>query len=127
MAARQGISKRYLETVAGPLKKARLLRALSGRGGGYRLARTPEKITVEEIIRAIMGEFNIVECVQSPDICPKSSVCPTRKVWVVLHDKIIEVLGGFSLSDLSEKNLDPDLVCQSHWAFAGHTCHSEAE
>jgi Rrf2 family transcriptional regulator, iron-sulfur cluster assembly transcription factor len=127
VAARQGISKRYLETVAAPLKKARLLIAVSGRGGGYRLVRSPEEISVGQIIRAIMGEFNIVECVQTPDICPKSPVCPTRKVWVTLHDKILEVLGGFSLADLSEMDLDADLLCHSNWTFAGQTCHSEVQ
>ena len=119
VAARQRISKRYLETVAAPLKNARLVLAVSGRGGGYRLVRPPEHIAVRDIIRAIMGEFNIVECVQTPEICPRSKVCPTRKVWQVLHDQIIEVLGQFTLADLSEQGLDESLLCQSNWVFSG--------
>ncbi len=127
VADRQGISKRYLETVAVQLKNANLVLAISGRGGGYRLVKPPADISVGDIVRAIMGELNIVECVNTPEICPRSPVCPSRKVWQALHEQIVEVLGGYTLADLSEQDIDQDLFCQSSWSLNGRNCHGGSQ
>ena len=113
VALRKGISNRYLENLATQLRIARLVLAISGRGGGYRLARSADKITLAEILDAIMGRMSIAECIREPQICPRADKCPTRKVWVALQDQILAVLGQYSLADLSELGMDEGLFCQS--------------
>ncbi|MFH1129938.1 MAG: Rrf2 family transcriptional regulator [Pseudomonadota bacterium] len=102
IAKRQQISKRYLEQIATNLKNAHLVSPTSGRGGGYRLRRSPKEIKVGEILRATIGEFNLVECVTDPKNCSRSQQCPSRKMWVELNEKIDDFVNTFTLSDLCE-------------------------
>ena len=62
MAARQGISKKYLEIIAKELVKGKLLASCGGRGGGYRLCRRPEEYTVGEILELLEGPLAPVAC-----------------------------------------------------------------
>ena len=105
IAARQQISKRYLEQLAISLKNAHLLNVTTGRGGGYTLRKDPKDIPVRDIVEAAIGPISIVDCVTEPDICERSPECPSRKLWVALNDQILSTLEGFSLEDLTERHL----------------------
>lgn len=105
IATRNNLSKGYLEQLVISLKNARLIRSYSGRSGGYRLTRPPEQISILQIIEAISGPINLVECVQHPEDCLSAELCECRLLWEILNRKIIEVLGGYSLKDLSDKKV----------------------
>jgi Rrf2 family protein len=120
VARRQRISRRYLEQLAVGLKNANLIRSSSGRGGGYWLQQPPEGIRVGDIMAAIMGPVNIVRCVRSPEACYRAESCPSRKMWVLLNDRINEVLRSVSLADLRE----PDIAHRPASAAALTPCSS---
>ena len=50
IAQRQEISEKYLESIIRMLVKARVVESLRGKGGGYRLNRTPDQYTVADIL-----------------------------------------------------------------------------
>ena len=58
IAKRQEISEKYLESIVSVLSKQKFVKALRGKGGGYRLARTPSEYTIGSILR-ITGSFLI--------------------------------------------------------------------
>ena len=62
IARRQNISERYLEQLAGKLKKAGLIMSTRGAQGGYRLARPADEISVGDVLRALEGNLEAVEC-----------------------------------------------------------------
>ena len=62
IAARQGISKKYLEIIVRDMVAGGLVEAASGRGGGYRLRKSPENYTVWEILRITEGPMDTVAC-----------------------------------------------------------------
>jgi len=103
IADRNNLSKGYLEQLAVPLKNAQLIRGFSGRTGGYRLGRPPEGISILEIIEAIIGPINVVECIQRPDECLMLDLCECRSLWRLLNYRIVDVLSEYSLKDLCEK------------------------
>jgi len=103
IASRNNLSKGYLEQLAVPLKNAQLIRGFSGRTGGYRLGRPPERISVLEIIEAIIGPINVVDCVKRPEECLAADLCDCRSLWRLVNHRIIEVLSEYSLHDLCEK------------------------
>lgn len=106
IAARQQISKRYLEQLTIVLRNAHLIVTSTGRGGGYVLARAPEEIRVGEIIRATLGEINVVDCVGDQQACARAEGCPSRRVWAAVNERIRAAFDDFSLADLAQ--LDPD-------------------
>ena len=73
IAARQNISKKYLEQIMPILNKADVLLTNRGFQGGYRLARTPDQYTVGEILRITEGSLAPVACLDhTPNNCPVS-------------------------------------------------------
>ena len=115
VADSEKLSHGYLEQLALSLRTAQLLRGVCGKGGGYKLAREPEEITVREVIESVIGPINIVECVEKPKVCPRSDTCECRGVYVLINHRITEALEGFTLADL----LDPErLRCLSSEAAA---------
>jgi Rrf2 family protein len=103
IAERTGLSRGYLEQLALPLRTARLLRGISGRYGGYRLARPPGEISVGQIVEAVIGPLCIVACLEDPDGCARTSACECRLLFALINHRVSEELQRCTLSDL----LDP--------------------
>ena len=106
IAARQNISKRYLEHIVVSLKNNSLIRSTAGKHGGFVLARPPEEITVGDIIEAAIGTINIVDCVMEPDICMSNDFCECRKVYEHVNGRVREALNETTLADITHKFQD---------------------
>lgn len=105
---RSRISHKYLEQLTPSLRNARLLRGVCGKGGGYQLARPASEISIREIIEAVDGPVNVVECVEHPEDCIRSDFCECRPMYLLINRRITEALGAFTLADL----LNPATVQQ---------------
>ena len=107
IAQRQNISKKYLEQIVPVLNKSDILRTNRGFQGGYRLAKTPDKYTVGEILRLTEGSLSPVACLEHDSIeCERSSECATLPVWQGLYRVINEYLDGITLQDILEQQKD---------------------
>lgn len=106
LAASEGISGNYIHLLLGTLRGCGLVRSLRGREGGYELARSPEKITLLEIVTALEGRHLLVECVKQSDTCERSASCCTRSVWCKVAAAIEEVLQNMTLQQLLEDSLN---------------------
>ena len=101
VAARQGISMKYSEQIAGMLSKAGMLRSGRGAQGGYRLAREPEEYTVGSILRLTEGNLAPVACLEdSENRCERSHECATLDFWTGLYAVINQYIDRFTLADL---------------------------
>ena len=88
IAARQGISKKYLEIIVKSMVSGGLLVGASGKGGGYKLCRKPEEYPVGEILELMEGEFATVACLaDGAPPCPRASACETLPMWAE-YDKL---------------------------------------
>ena len=88
IAARQGISKKYLEIIVKSMVSGGLLVGASGKGGGYKLCRKPEEYPVGEILELMEGEFATVTCLaDGAPPCPRASACETLPMWAE-YDKL---------------------------------------
>jgi len=106
VARRQKISEKYLESIVASLSRAGFLTGQRGRGGGYRLARTPAEYTAGEIIRATEGAIAPVACLKTEDnACPKAADCMTLPLWQELDRRVSGYLDGITLEDLLRGNV----------------------
>ena len=104
IAERQGISKKYLEQIIPVLNRAGVLQTNRGYRGGYKLANSPNKFTVGEILRLTEGSFAPVSCLeQDPVQCERSAECATLSMWKGLYQVINEYLDGITIQDLLDK------------------------
>ena len=101
VAARQEISKKYLEIIMRDLVSAGLVDAASGKRGGYKLSRQPSEYTVLDILNASEGGLAPVACLQAnAEPCPRESICKTLPLWKEYGELITSFFGGKRLSDL---------------------------
>lgn len=104
VAKRQQISKKYLEQIIPIFNHTGMLLTNRGAQGGYKLARTPDKYTVAEILRLTEGSIAPVACLdQEPNECERSAECVTLPIWQGLYDVIKEYLEGITLQDVLDQ------------------------
>lgn len=104
VAARQEISEKYLEIIVKELVKGGLLTGLRGKGGGYRLNRSPEAYNLKSILEQMEGPLVPVACLEPQQApCPHSEACRTLPLWQGLDKVISDYLAQFTLADLCEK------------------------
>ena len=104
IAARQEISKKYLEIIVRDMVNGGLITGISGKGGGYKLCRKPEEYSIGEIIELMEGSFATVSCLTagSPP-CERASSCKTLPLWAEYDRLTHEFFYGKHLSDLITK------------------------
>ena len=101
IAQRQGISKKYLEIIVKELVNSKLLIGVSGKGGGYKLARKPEEYTVGEILEVTEGSLDVVACLAEENYnCPRKDFCDTLPLWTEYNNMIHNFFYNKYLSDL---------------------------
>jgi Rrf2 family cysteine metabolism transcriptional repressor len=105
IAEAQRISPKYLEQLTIPLRRAGLLQAERGPQGGYELAKPSYAITAAEIVEAVEGPLDVLECVRSSAACDRSGECAARRLWARVSDAIATVLSDATLADLREEQL----------------------
>lgn len=101
IAARQNISKKYLEQIVPILNKSNFLQANRGFQGGYRLVNAPREYTVGSILRLTEGNLTPVACLDfNPVGCERRDECITLPLWQGLSKVIADYLDNITLQDI---------------------------
>lgn len=100
VAARQGISLKYLEQILPVLTKNRLVEAVHGKGGGYRLTREPHEYQIGEILKLTEGTLAPVACLsENAPACARAGECRTISFWKGLDNVINDYLSQKTIAD----------------------------
>ena len=105
IAAAQRLSLAYLEQLFAGLRRARLVVSARGPGGGYRLARPADAVTVAEIVAAVDETLRVTRCGDDAAGCPSANgnamqPCATHALWHELGVQIHLFLSGITLADI---------------------------
>ena len=101
IAQRQDISEKYLESIIKLLVKAKLLNGLRGKGGGYKLTKSPDQYTVGSILRLTEDSLAPVSCLEpGASLCPRMAECRTLSMWQGLDKVIFDYLESYTIADL---------------------------
>ena len=104
IAARQGLSKKYLESILKMLVRGELLKGLRGKGGGYRLTRAPSEYTVGEILEIAEGSLAVIPCLKNDiEPCERRADCPTLPMWEDFDRMVHDFFFGLTLADLPKR------------------------
>ena len=89
-----------LENILKSLVTQGFILGLRGKGGGYRLTKSPEEYTLASILHATEGSLAAVACLEdhAPE-CARAGQCPTRPIWEKLNNLIEDYLGSITLAD----------------------------
>ena len=98
---RQEISQKYLEGIMLTLAKCGIVEGVHGKGGGYRLKKPPEEITIGEILRATEGSLAPVTCLEeNATPCERAGVCKTLPMWREFYALVNGFFDGKTVKDL---------------------------
>ena len=104
IAARQEISKKYLEIIVEDMVAGGLLTGTSGKGGGYKLCRKPEEYNLGEILEMMEGTLSPVACLAGAENdCPRKGACQTLPIWMEYDQMVHDFFFSKKLSDLIAK------------------------
>ena len=107
IAARQHVSKKYLEQIVPILNKSNILQANRGFQGGYRLVNQPSEYTVGSILRLTEDSMAPVACLEpGAKACEHASECRTLTLWKGLDKVINDYLDNITIADLIHTNPD---------------------
>ncbi|WP_369282628.1 Rrf2 family transcriptional regulator [Oscillibacter sp. GMB15532] len=102
VAERQDISEKYLESIIKLLVKGKILTGLRGKGGGYRLTKSPEEYSVGAVLRLTEESLAPVACLEGESVsCPRMSECRTLPMWRGLDKVIRDYLDNITVADLT--------------------------
>ena len=96
------IPEEFLRKILQVLVKPGIIRSFKGRGGGVGLARSPEDITVAEIIEPLGEQTGLVRCLREGEYCPRSNECRASIFWRRIQENLFEVLGRTTIEDVLE-------------------------
>ena len=101
IADRRCLSEKYLERIARALKKQGVLKSVRGAYGGYCLVKSPDELSVKEVLTAVEGELAPVHCLtQESDCGIPCSLCPTRNTWGDMWETITDIVGKVTIADI---------------------------
>ena len=100
IAKRQDLSRKYLHALLTLLKAQGLVESTRGARGGYHLARPPEEIRLDEVVRTLEGTLAVLDCVDDEAACERTGTCRARDIWSGLTETIEAYLADLTLADL---------------------------
>ena len=102
IAETEGIPRHFLAKILNRLTYKGLVRAVRGPGGGFRLTKPPQEISVRDIVESIDGFDEIRNrCVLGLDDCSDSNPCAMHHSWKGFRERFLGEVSGLSLADLS--------------------------
>ncbi len=102
IAEAQNIPLRYLENIMTRLVNAKIVESTRGRGGGFRLLRKPEEITIYEIVNALESTLYPVPCIHGPTTCDRYAECGARDFLEEAYEAFINVLKSHNLKEAAD-------------------------
>ena len=103
VSERENISEKYLWHLVNPLKAVGLIRTTRGAKGGFELARPPYDITAKDVFEVVEGPICLVDCINEPATCKRSSFCIARDLWDDASQALAETLEKKTLAALLER------------------------
>ncbi len=94
------VSNKYIEKIMRMLSYAGVIQAVRGAAGGYKLARSPQDITIGDVVRALEDNMEIADCITA------SCRCAAGDVWRMLYQGINAVLDSMSLQSLLDNGCE---------------------
>ncbi len=110
IAHAQDIPLKFLENIMLELKHADIVIAQRGAGGGYRLARPAEQISLADIVRAVDGPLVKVHGLRPESVEYEGAATALRDVWIALRANMRAVLEAVTIEDLRRGDLPPEVV-----------------
>ena len=94
------IPDQFLGKIAQQLAKAQIIEIIQGAKGGYRLIISPDKLTMLDVVEAVIGEIFLNDCVIRPESCQRAPACSAHQVWEKARNQLRNTLRQASFKQM---------------------------
>lgn len=103
IAERQNIPYRFLQKIVRMLAAAGLVKSYRGAEGGFALAKSPDNITLYDVITAMEGPLGIHRCLAERNACNKScgQECPVHHALAGIQERLAADLSSVTFAVLA--------------------------
>ncbi len=108
IAKNEDISLKYLEQLIVPLRTSGLVKSVRGSKGGYALAKSPSQIRLRDLVEALEGPVNLVDCLRNPEECQRAPFCVSREVWGQVSQAIAGIFDSITLEDMVKRKREKE-------------------
>jgi Rrf2 family protein len=98
------IPEQFLSKIAQQLSHAGLIELVQGSKGGLRLAVSPKKINLLDVVEAVMGELFLNDCIMWPESCNRSDTCAVHLVWEKARNQLRTTLRKATFAKLLQED-----------------------
>jgi Rrf2 family protein len=95
-----GVSKPFLRKILQNLNKKGILISRKGKGGGFVLAKKPEKIFLQDIMKIFQGELALNNCIFDKKLCQNHKTCILRNKINSIERTLLSEIEQIKLTDL---------------------------
>jgi len=103
------IPEQFLGKIAKQLSRADILEITQGPKGGLRLATSPDRVTLLDVVEAVVGEIFLNDCLLKSSACSRLASCAVHQVWQKARRQLRQTLGSASFAQLLGENTCKDL------------------
>jgi Rrf2 family protein len=107
IAEKQRIPPSFLAKIISQLSIAGLIHTSRGARGGVSMARSPEEVSVLEVVEAIDGPISLNDCTGDPSACPFGEDCPLRPLWCETQAELIDRLRKTNFARFASSSTQP--------------------
>jgi Rrf2 family protein len=104
IAGEMDIPDQFLSKIATQLARAGIIEIIQGARGGLRLIRDPEKVTLLDVVEAVIGEIFLNDCIMEHGGCRRKPACSIHLVWDKARTQLRDTLRDVSFADLVLQN-----------------------
>ncbi len=113
IAEAEGIPLPFLTKVISRLATAGLVSTSRGMGGGVSLARSPEEITLLQVIEAVDGPILLSRCLLRPGTCELEPCCAAHDVWADIQSRFVQGLDAVTMRELARRQAEKQVIAQN--------------
>ncbi|ADK82754.1 RrF2 family transcriptional regulator [Sediminispirochaeta smaragdinae] len=100
LAAQEGISPEFLEQIFFRLRKSGIINSTRGPGGGFRLMKEANDLTLMEIFDAVEEGFFLSPCTQDGEQCDREERCLVHGLWEHTYEMLQSYFGAITIADV---------------------------
>ena len=110
IASAMEIPDQFLGKIAQQLAHAGIIEVVQGSRGGLRLVASPEKVTLLDVVEAVIGEIFLNDCILRPDSCDRSNSCAAHFVWEKARNQLRQTLREATFTKLLQEDCSFGLI-----------------
>lgn len=113
IARAMDIPEQFLGKIAQQLSRAGFIDIVQGAKGGYRLVVPPQKLTLLDVVEAVVGEIFLNDCIMRPTSCDRSNACAVHRVWEKARAQLRATLGEATFAGLLQDSCQAEPIIRT--------------